>query len=128
MKEIRLTLIIAITLLLSQGFIFPETNVDVNGKWEMTIKSPRGEKTRALEFIQNGEILTVKWLGGKGNIKEATGTIEGDKIEWSVTRNLGKEKTRRIYKGIVKGDTITGQFIAGKRKPRTWQARRVSIK
>jgi len=42
MQKVRLTLIIAITLFMSLGFLVAEAPADVQGKWEITIKTPGG--------------------------------------------------------------------------------------
>jgi hypothetical protein len=40
--------------------------VNVTGDWEMTITTPRGERTQDVNFEQEGEKLTVTMQGRRG--------------------------------------------------------------
>jgi len=89
-------------------------------------KNTRGDRTRAIEILQNGENLIIKQQNNKGNIKEITGTIKGNTLQWSSSRSRNDKLVTLLYKGTVTGDTMTGEFQVGKRKARPWTGRRLS--
>lgn len=99
--------------------------INVTGKWELTTRTPRGERKTNIEFIQDGEKLTVLGKRGQGKTIKAEGTVRESQIEWSLTRQGPKGTTRIIYKGTVSGDTMKGQVQIGKRGVREWSAKRM---
>jgi hypothetical protein len=89
---------------------------DVTGDWDLTTKSPRGERTVTVTFTQNGENLTVKMPGMRGGEPiEATGTVKGNDIEWSVTRSTPNGEFTITYKGTIDGDKMSGTTQMGER-------------
>ena len=99
--------------------------VNVTGKWEITLQSPRGERTQTVEMVQKGEELTVKMTTRRGNVMEAKGTVKEDKIEWSIIRETPRGEFTITYKGTVAGDTMKGEAEFGGRGSMTWTAKRV---
>lgn len=85
-------------------------NVDVTGDWELTMQTRRGEMIREITFVQEGEKLTVTMEGMRGG-GEVTGegTIKGNVIEWTVTRETPREEFTMTYSGTVSGDTMSGE-------------------
>lgn len=97
---------------------------DVTGKWDLTTSSPRGERTRAAEFKQEGENLTVTMEGRNGEPLEAKGTVKGSAIEWSVTRETSRGEFTLVYKGTVDGDAMKGTVQFGDFGSGEWTAKR----
>ncbi|NIM17174.1 MAG: hypothetical protein GTO45_27660 [Candidatus Aminicenantes bacterium] len=98
--------------------------VNVSGKWQMTIESPRGERTRDVEFVQDGENLKVIMTGRQGTTIEGKGTVKDNKIEWTITRETPRGTFTMTYKGTVDGDTMKGEVEMGGRGSRKWSATR----
>jgi hypothetical protein len=85
-------------------------NADVSGKWELAIQSPRGELTRDVTFVQEGDKLTVTMEGMRGGGElTGEGTITDSTIEWSVTRETPRGEFTMTYTGTVSGNTMSGK-------------------
>jgi hypothetical protein len=100
-------------------------DVDVTGNWEMTISSPRGERTRVVEFVQDGEALTVITEGRDGERIEAEGTVKGTGIEWMIRRETPRGIFEMKYKGKIEGDAMKGTVQFGQGRTSEWTAKRV---
>jgi hypothetical protein len=74
---------------------------DVTGKWSVNVVLDAGSGTPTFEFKQAGEKLTGKYIGQFGEA-ELTGTVKGDKIEFSFgAGDAGSVK----YSGTIEGST-----------------------
>lgn len=93
---------------------------DVSGSWTMTATTPRGERTSTLVFVQEGEKLTVTSKSERGESTGA-GTITGDAIEWSITRETPMGPMTVTYKGTVAADTMSGEAMM-RDQPMPWKA------
>jgi hypothetical protein len=82
-------------------------DVNVAGTWTMKVTTPRGERTSTLIIVQDGEKLTVTSKSERGDATGA-GTLNGDAIEWSITRETPMGQMTFTYKGKVEGDTMSG--------------------
>ena len=96
---------------------------DVSGTWTMTATTPRGERTSTLTFVQDGEKLTVTSKSDRGESTGA-GTLKGEAIEWSITRETPMGPMTVTYKGTVAGDTMSGEAVM-RDQPMPWKAVRV---
>lgn len=79
----------------------------VDGKWEATVQSPRGEQQYAFLFKADGETLTGTVTGGRGG--EAAiedGKIQGDAISFKQNLSFGDRSITFLYSGKIAGDTI----------------------
>ena len=107
-------------------------DIDLTGDWEMTTESPRGERTQTIHIEQDGDKLTVTMAGGPGRRGgqggggeiTAEGTIKGNKVEWSFTRNTPRGDFSTKYTGTVEGDTMSGEVDRGQRGTAPWSAKR----
>ena len=124
-------MIAVITLMLFPVMLFGQ-DIDLTGDWEMTTESPRGERTQTIHIEQDGETLTVTMTGGMGRRGgqggggeiTAEGMIQGNKVEWSFTRNTPRGEFTTKYTGTVEGDTMSGQVDRGQRGTAPWSAKR----
>lgn len=107
------SLFLGLALLVFGAFLLAA--VDVTGDWEMTVKSPRGERTSTLTFAQTGENLAVKTTGMGGQEITGTGTVKGSDIEWSITRSTPQGEFTVTYKGKIEGDKMSGTMVMGER-------------
>jgi hypothetical protein len=79
---------------------------EVDGKWEATVQSPRGEQQYAFMFKADGETLTGTVNGGRGG--EAAiedGKIQGDAISFKQNLSFGDRSITFVYSGKVSGDS-----------------------
>jgi len=97
--------------------------VNVTGDWEVTITSPRGDRTQDVRFEQEGEKLTVT-MQGRGGEVTAEGTVKGNDIEWTITRSTQRGEFTMTYTGKIEGDTMSGEVQRGGRGPFEWKAKK----
>lgn len=97
--------------------------VNVTGDWEITITSPRGERTQDIHFEQEGEKLTVTMQGRGGEIT-AEGTVKGKDIAWTITRSTQRGEFTMTYTGKIEGDKMSGEVQIGGRGPFEWKAKK----
>jgi hypothetical protein len=81
---------------------------DVSGKWKVTSKSPRGERTFDAVLAQSGEKLTVTTKDRQGNEVKSEGTVKGDEISWTVKRQTPMGEMVITYKGKIEGKAMSG--------------------
>ena len=82
---------------------------DVNGKWKGEFQSPDGQSiTNEFTFEVKGETLTGTVVSSRSPqpapLEE--GTLKGDAIAFTVTRNFDGNAIKLRYAGTVKGDEI----------------------
>lgn len=111
--------IIIIFVLLT--FSLSAQDVDVTGDWELTMETRRGEMTRDVNFVQEGEKLTVTMESPRGEVT-GEGTIKGNEIEWTITRSTPRGDMTMTYTGKVEGDTMSGEVQFGDFGSATWKA------
>lgn len=122
MMKKNLMLLMTLTMVLVfQGLAAEKVNV--TGKWDLTVQSPRGDRTREVEFIQDGENLKVLMQSRQDTPIEGKGTVKDDKIEWTITRETPRGEFTMTYKGTVTEDTMKGE-INTRRGTMEWSAKR----
>lgn len=85
---------------------------DVTGSWDVEVQTEQGSGNPAFTFKQEGEKLTGQY---KGLLGEAplTGTVKGDKIEFSM-KVSGQVEGTVTYTGTTDGKTMKGKVsLAG---------------
>ncbi len=83
-------------------------DADVSGKWKITAKGPRGERTFDAVMTQSGEKLTVKTQDRQGNDVTSEGTVKGGEVSWVTKRQTPNGEFVITYKGKVEGKTMSG--------------------
>jgi len=71
---------------------------DITGKWTFNVVLEAGSGSPTFEFQQKGEALTGMYHGQFGEAK-VTGTVKGDKVEFSFGSDAGKA----TYTGTLEG-------------------------
>jgi hypothetical protein len=112
-------------IVLTVSFVFAVAEVDVTGKWEITTVTPRGDRTNTVEFKQSGEDLVVTMQGRQGGTMTAKGTVRGDRIDWSITRETPRGEFKMDYSGTVSGDQMKGKVQFGQMGSGEWTAKRL---
>lgn len=96
---------------------------NVAGTWQMTMEGRQGQMTQTLTIEQDGGAIkgTVKGERGPGGNLE--GTVEGNKISFTVKRQTPRGEMTTTYTGTLDGDTIKGTMQMGEMS-RNWSATR----
>jgi hypothetical protein len=84
-------------LILSAALSFA---ADISGKWTFQVNLDAGSGSPTFEFTQKGEALTGMYHGTFGDAK-LTGTVKGDKVEFS----FGSDAGQSMYSGTLQGET-----------------------
>ncbi len=122
MKKIY-SLIVMFALVLIPTLLSAQ-DANVAGDWEMTTQSQRGERTQDIHIDQDGQKIVVTMQGRGGEEMKAEGTVQGNKIEWSVTRSTERGEFTISYKGTVEGDTMSGEAQMGDFGTMEWTAKK----
>lgn len=86
--------------------------VDLTGAWSVTVETDTGPGNPSFTFKQEGENLTGKYKGVLGEF-DLTGTVKGDKIEFSF-KSTGQVEGVVTYAGTTDGKTMKGKVnLAG---------------
>jgi hypothetical protein len=112
MKKTNLML----SILLFTLMLVPLSAQDVNvaGDWEISMTMREREMTRAMTIEQDGEKIKVTMEGFRGGDETiGEGTIKGNKIEWTITRESQRGEITMEYSATVDGDTMTGEVSVG---------------
>jgi hypothetical protein len=78
---------------------------DVTGNWS----APAGEKGPGPSFKlkQSGSLLTGTTTMRNAEIEISNGKVDGDKVYFEVTREMGGNKMTSKYSGTVSGTSMT---------------------
>ncbi len=77
---------------------------DISGTWKANVETDAGSGTPTFVFKQTGDNLTGTYSGQFGEAK-LTGTVQGNKVEWSFEAQVGDDKAKVSYHGTLDGDT-----------------------
>ena len=94
-------------LVLMAIFAISASAADISGKWKGTAEGPNGTIERTFTFKVDGTKLTGETesqMIGKSTITD--GTVEGDKIAFSIKASFQGNDLTLMYKGTISGDTI----------------------
>src|SRR5215831_16223080 len=89
--------------------------VDVTGKWAFTVQTDAGTGTPTVTLKQDGEKLTGHYSSQTLGEADLTGTLKGNKIDFSFNADLQGNKLEVKYSGTVESkDSMKGTLdIAG---------------
>lgn len=109
-------------LFLAAAAITLAADLDVSGKWKITSKSQRGERTFDATLAQAGEKLTVTTKDREGKDVTSEGTVKGGEVEWTTKRTTPMGEMVITYKGKVDGKTMAGTVTFGEMGSGDWKA------
>lgn len=104
----------------------PEKAVDVSGVWEITAETPRGTMTRTITLVQDGSSLSGTADSRLGSIPIKNGSVEGDKISFTLELSRGDRTFEMKYTGTVDGDTAKGTLRTPRGDEVEWTGTRAS--
>ena len=100
--------------------------VNVTGKWELSSETPRGPMTSTVTFAQEGNALTGTVETPRGSTPIASGSVEGNRITFTVVRSMGERSVETTYTGTVEGGTISGTMSNPRGGEVPWTAKKVT--
>ncbi len=101
----------------------PAGETDVTGTWDLTVESTQGTGSAVLNLKQDGGRITGRYSGRMGEVP-LSGTVEADRIEFSVTLSFQNTQFTVVYTGTVEGETMKGKVRFGDAGSGHWSARR----
>jgi hypothetical protein len=91
---------------------------DVTGTWKGEAPANGRGGPPTFELKQSGSTLTGMQKSGRGDAEVSNGKIDGDKVYFEVTRDMGeKGKMTSKYTGTVSGSTMTLKVDRGRGDP-----------
>lgn len=114
--------IISVVLL---AFAFSTTAQDaakVAGNWELTMHGGQGTMTFTLTLQQDGTTFKGSSKGQRGE-SPVEGTVDGNKIHFTIHRTTPNGERLLEYNGTVDGDSMKGTAKFGENE-REWSATR----
>jgi len=85
---------------------------NIDGVWDLTIKTPMGEQTAVMTVSSDGDGFSATADGSLGEIQIEGGKVDGDTISWTMT--ISKPMTMDLEgSATIDGDSLTGEVKAG---------------
>lgn len=84
----------------------------VDGKWNLTIKTPMGDQTGVLTLKQEGDALTGEMSGQAGATPIENGVVEGDVLKWHAKVTSPMPITLE-FEGKEEGGNLNGNVKLG---------------
>jgi hypothetical protein len=123
---LQFTACLALTLALNAAA--EDKKIDLNGTWKSSFTNQDGQvRESTFKLKAEGEKLTGTASGRNNDTAIDEGTIKGDEVSFTVTREFNGNKMVIKYSGKVSGDTITGKSETernGEKRARDWVAKR----
>lgn len=94
----------------------------VGGTWEMSMQGRQGMMTQTLTIDQSGNKFKGTMKGQRGETP-VEGTVDGNKISFTVERETPNGKMTLNYSGTVDGDNIKGTVKVNDNE-REWTAKK----
>jgi hypothetical protein len=121
--------IMALSVLIFVGLISAAIAADATGTWKWTVNFGGQSRDATAKLKQEGEKLTGVYIGGQSNTETAieNGSVKGDTVSFTVTRERDGQKRTTKYTGTIKDDTITGKSTGqrgGQDQSTDWVAKR----
>jgi len=84
----------------------------IDGKWNITIKTPMGDQGGVLTLKQEGDALTGEMSGPNGAAPIENGKVDGDTLSWHAKVTSPMPITLE-FTGKTDGDSISGDVKLG---------------
>lgn len=123
MKRSQMVLGLLLVMMLALSLVaVAEDAAKVGGTWEMTSQGRQGPMTSTLTIDQSGNKFKGTLKGQRGETP-IEGTVDGNKISFTVERDTPNGKFTLNYTGTVDGDSIKGTVKMGENE-REWTAKK----
>ncbi len=85
---------------------------NVDGSYDVTIKSPMGDQKAVLTVNSDGASFIGQMAGGLGTMEITDGTVDGDNLAWTMDMTVPMPMKLEAT-ASVDGDAISGAVKAG---------------
>lgn len=85
---------------------------DVDGEWDVVVKSPMGDQKTTMTVASSGDSFTGNSSGAMGSTEIKDGKVDGNKLTWKVDITVPMPMTLDGA-ATVDGDSMTGTMTAG---------------
>ena len=116
---------IVVMLLVMGAVVGAQQAANVAGTWELTQPGRNGTNTSTLTIQQKGSDLTGTMKGAQGDPMPLVGTVLGNNITFTVTRQGRNGEVMVEYKGTLEAGALKGMVAMGQNSVE-WSARKVS--
>lgn len=82
--------------------------VNVSGKWEISLESPMGSMQFSLELLQEDSALSGKFISQFGTTEFTGGKVSGNEIFFTLSITFGGESIDLTFSAMIEGDTMRG--------------------
>jgi hypothetical protein len=79
----------------------------VQGKWNITIKTPMGDQSGVLDLRTDGTALTGSLFNAEHQAAISEGKVDGNKLSWSAKITKPMRMTFK-FNAVVEADRISG--------------------
>lgn len=84
----------------------------VDGKWNLTIKTPMGDQTATVTLKEEGGALTGEMSGAQGGGPIENGSVDGDTVKWDAKITSPMPMTLE-FEGKQEGENLNGSVKLG---------------
>jgi hypothetical protein len=98
--------LLAVTVLPGVAQDAAKDPVNVAGRWTVSVQGRRGTRTQELTIQQTGSEISGTLVGNRSNAFQ--GTLEGNKIQFTVNMETRRGSITLTYSGAVQGDSMKG--------------------
>lgn len=102
----------------------PAEGAPLAGAWDLVAETQKGGVNWTVIFAVADEALEVTMTGPRGNTVKGLGTLKGEAIEWTIKVTTPRGTMDILYKGVVAGDTMSGEVTRGNLGSAGWSAKR----
>jgi hypothetical protein len=102
-----LVLVLGLGLLTASVAMAQDSAANVAGTWTLTMTGQRGTFDQTLKLEQKGDTVTGTMSGRRGD-SPVKGSVKGDTLTFSVTRETPNGTRTMDYKATVTGDSMKG--------------------
>jgi hypothetical protein len=85
---------------------------DVDGDWDVTVKSPMGDQKSVFTVKTDGASFTGVMAGAMGSMDVKDGAVDGNTLTWKMDMTVPMPMTLEGT-ATVDGDAISGDVKAG---------------
>lgn len=96
----------------------------VDGTWNLTLKTPMGDRPVTVVLNSDGNDLSGKFQAPQGDQEFDGGTASGDEATWSTMFNGAMGEMKLDFVGKVDGDSMDGTVQFGSFGPGTFTGTR----
>jgi hypothetical protein len=104
----RVAVVLLSGVILSAGLAVSASQpADVAGRWTMAVQTRRGTFNQRMTIEQNGNAIKGTLQGRRGDVP-FEGSVKGNRVKFTVTRDTPRGTFTMEYEGTAHGDSMKG--------------------